>query len=138
MPFGQLRRILRHSRKDASQCVPSGHLSIAKCTIRDPSSQNDSLNRRNGTDLRSVDGGGKLPGTPRHVAMRRARWLKRVFAIAIDTGVRCGGALEVIAGIGQPAVIARLLAHRERDSADPYQVELPPGARAPPGQSSLL
>ena len=65
------------------------------------------------------------PPTPRHVAMSWARRLKRVFGIEIDTCQRCGGNL-------------RILAHLERTAPEQYQRERPRGARARPGQSSLL
>ncbi|MGQ0430748.1 MAG: hypothetical protein ACT4UQ_12520 [Gammaproteobacteria bacterium] len=74
------------------------------------------------------------PPTPRHVAMSWAARLKRVFRIGIERCARCGGWLEIIASIEQPAVIARILAHLERASAQPSQFELPLGARAPPVQ----
>ena len=61
------------------------------------------------------------------------------FGIEIDTWRRCGGTLRIIAGIEQPELIARLLAHLERAApSQPNQPERPRGARAPPGQSSLL
>jgi len=66
--------------------------------------------------------------------MNWARSLKRVFAIEIETCARCQGRLRVIASIEEPEVIARFLAHRERDcgAAEP---ELGPiAARAPPRQ----
>jgi hypothetical protein len=69
--------------------------------------------------------------TPRHVAMTWARRLQRVFAIDIERCVRCGGRLRVIASIEEPALIARLLAHRrERGAEDPPVASL--GPRAPP------
>ncbi len=76
--------------------------------------------------------------TPRHVAMRWAKRLKRVFGIDIEACARCGGKLKVIASIEEPAVIAKILAHLERTAPQQHQAELPLGARAPPVQSSLL
>jgi pyruvate/2-oxoglutarate dehydrogenase complex dihydrolipoamide acyltransferase (E2) component len=76
------------------------------------------------------------PPTPRHVAMNRAKRLKRVFGIEIDTCQRCGGTLRIIASIEQPEVIAKILPHLERTA--PLQPEVPLGARAPPVQSTLL
>ena len=68
---------------------------------------------------------------PKHVAMSRARRLKRVFGIDIEQCVRCGGRLEVIASIAEPALIERILAHRrERGEEDTPASRLEP--RAPP------
>jgi hypothetical protein len=75
---------------------------------------------------------------PRHLAMSWAARLQRVFRVEIDRCARCGGRLEIIASIEQPAVIARILAHLQHRSAEPSQVELPLGARAPPVQPALL
>jgi hypothetical protein len=61
-----------------------------------------------------------------------------VFGIEIDTGQRCGDNLRIIAGIEQPAVMAKILAHLERTALQPPPPELPLGARAPPVQSRLL
>ena len=57
----------------------------------------------------------EAPAVPKHVAMSWAQRLKRVFAIEIDTCARCQGRLRVIASIEEPAVIARILAHRDRE-----------------------
>jgi hypothetical protein len=43
-----------------------------------------------------------------------AQRLKRVFAIEIETCRRCGGRLEVIASIEDPALIERILTHLDR------------------------
>jgi len=72
--------------------------------------------------------------TPKHVAMSWAQRLKHVFAIEIERCRGCGGRLEVIASIEDPALIERILAHvRQRSEEDS---PLPLGARALP--SSLL
>ena len=71
------------------------------------------------------------PPTPRHVAMNWARRLKRVFGIEIDTCVRCGGALRIIASIEQPAFIARILAHLHKTAPDREPELAPLLARAP-------
>lgn len=78
------------------------------------------------------------PPTPKHVAMSWARRLKRLFGIQIEGCVRCGGRLKIIASIEEPEVIARILAHLEKTAPGQYQAGLPLGARAPPGQASLL
>jgi len=67
----------------------------------------------------------------RHIAMRWAQRLKRVFAIDIETCRHCGGKLRVIASIEDPALIERILAHLEQPPADdpPHSPFTP---RAPP------
>src|SRR5690606_7547914 len=57
-----------------------------------------------------------------------------LFAIDIEVCRRCGGKLQVIASIEEPAVIARILDHlgRDRESPDPANP-----SRAPP-QADLL
>jgi hypothetical protein len=55
-------------------------------------------------------------GLPRHVALRRAQRLKRVFEIEIEACVRCAALLKIVASIEDPGVIARMLAHRDRVS----------------------
>jgi hypothetical protein len=47
----------------------------------------------------------------RHAAMTWAQRLKRVFSIDVETCVRCGKAVRVIASIEEPALIERILAH---------------------------
>ncbi len=70
--------------------------------------------------------------TPRHLAMTWARRLQRVFGIEIARCARCGGRLRVLASIEEPALIARILAHRrERGGEEPPVASLEP--RAPPG-----
>jgi hypothetical protein len=63
---------------------------------------------------------------------------KRLFGIDIERCARCGGRLEVIASIEEPALIARILAHRrERGQEDAPVASLGPRA-PPPGMSSGL
>jgi hypothetical protein len=76
--------------------------------------------------------------TPRHVAMSWARRLKRVFGVEIESCVRCGGELKIIASIEEPQLIAKILSHLERTAPEQSQSELALRARGPPGQSSLL
>jgi hypothetical protein len=78
------------------------------------------------------------PLTPRHVAMSWARRLKRVFGVEIESCAHCGGKLKIIASIEEAQLIAKILSHLERAVAERYPSELPPGARGPPAQSSLL
>ena len=80
----------------------------------------------------------EAPAVPKHVAMNWAQRLKRVFAIEIDTCARCQGRLRVIASIEEPEVIARILAHRERDCGAAEPELAPIVARAPPRQGRLL
>ena len=47
----------------------------------------------------------------RHAAMTWAQRLKRVFNIDVETCVRCGKAVRVIASIEEPALIERILEH---------------------------
>jgi pyruvate/2-oxoglutarate dehydrogenase complex dihydrolipoamide acyltransferase (E2) component len=67
---------------------------------------------------------------PRHVAINRAKRLKRVLGIEIDTCQRCGGNLRIIARIEQPEVIAEIFSHLERTAPQQNQPERPLGARA--------
>jgi len=80
----------------------------------------------------------EAPGAPKHVAMSWAKRLKRVFAIEIDRCARCQGQLRVIASIEEPEVIARILAHRDRDGGAAEPELAPIAARAPPRQGTLL
>jgi hypothetical protein len=77
--------------------------------------------------------------TPRHVAMSWAKRLKRVFGVEIASCARCGGKLNIIASIEEPAVIAKILAHLEKAAGEDSRPELAPlSARAPPAQPQLL
>jgi hypothetical protein len=67
----------------------------------------------------------------RHAAMTWAQRLKRVFAIDIETCARCGGAVRIIASIEDPAVIAHILDHLERQGGQ-ASIPLAPPVRAPP------
>lgn len=78
------------------------------------------------------------PPTPRHVALSWARRLNRVFGLEIERCARCSGKLAIIASIGEPKVIAKILSHLERTAPEPHRSELPLGARAPPVRSTLL
>jgi hypothetical protein len=69
--------------------------------------------------------------------MNCAQRLKRVFAIEIATCVRCQGRLRVIASIEEPEVIARILAHRQRECLAAEPELAPVGARAAPRQGRL-
>ena len=60
--------------------------------------------------------------------MTRAQRLKRVFKIDIETCGTCGGRMKVIAGIEDPAVIKRILAHLDNRQGVGQHVEHPPWA----------
>ena len=64
----------------------------------------------------SVTRASAQPGLPRHVALRWAQRLKRVFGIEIEACARWGARLKIVASIEGPGVIARILAHRDRPS----------------------
>jgi hypothetical protein len=87
---------------------------------------------------KGAEEGAAKPPTPRHVAMRWAQRLKRVFGIGIEACARCHGRLRVIASIEDPAVIARILAHLDRTCGRSEPELAPLAARAPPLQSVLL
>ena len=63
--------------------------------------------------------------TPRHVAMRWARRLKRVFGVEIESCTRCGGELKIIASIEEPQLIAKILSHLERAAPEQSQMSAP-------------
>jgi hypothetical protein len=86
---------------------------------------------------KGAEEGADKPATPRHVAMRWAQRLKRVFGVEIEACARCGGGLKVIASIAGPAVIARILAHPDRTSRTSEPELAPLAARAPPLHSAL-
>ena len=73
-------------------------------------------------------------GLPRHVAMRWAQRLKRVFGIEIESCARCGARLKIVASIEDPAVIARILAQGDHASDRSQEPRVLHAARAPPGQ----
>jgi hypothetical protein len=53
-----------------------------------------------------------------------------LFGIEIEDCARCSGKLKVIAGIEEPQVIAKILAHLEKTAPDQFQAEPALGARA--------
>ena len=68
--------------------------------------------------------------------MSWAQRLKRVFRIDFETCEGCGGAVKVIAGIEDPLVIEKILAHLEE--ADPHSVVSRSRERPPPRASPDL
>ena len=67
----------------------------------------------------------------RRPAMTRAQSLKRVFRIDVEACQACGGAMRIIASIGDPVVRGKILAHLEQAASGREVVRLP-GPRAPP------
>ena len=68
--------------------------------------------------------------------MTWAQRLKRVFKLDLESCEGCGGQVRVIACIEDPGVIAKILAHRERQP--PSVSTVPPlPARGPPRQGLL-
>jgi hypothetical protein len=65
----------------------------------------------------------------RRAAMTWAQRLKRVFGIDIETCVRCGGSVRIVASIEDAITIEKILTHRnEKTCFHP----LLPESRAPP------
>ncbi len=50
----------------------------------------------------------------KRVSMTWAKRLKRVFNIDIETCSECGGEIRIIAGIEDPEVICKMLAHLDK------------------------
>jgi pyruvate/2-oxoglutarate dehydrogenase complex dihydrolipoamide acyltransferase (E2) component len=69
----------------------------------------------------------------RRAAMTWAQRLKRVFGIDIETCSVCGGALRIIAGIEDPVVIEKIVAHLDTKADAAQAARLPP-CRAPPAR----
>ena len=67
----------------------------------------------------------------RHVAMRWAQRLKRVFGIDIETCAGCGGTMRIIASIEAGVVIKAILAHLADKGRPVHTARRPPG-RSPP------
>ena len=64
---------------------------------------------------------------------RKPRWaelLRLVFAVDVETCVRCGGAMRIGAFVAEPAVVRRILTHLERRGVD---ARAGPWAGAAPG-----
>ncbi|MFN9127838.1 MAG: IS91 family transposase, partial [bacterium] len=62
----------------------------------------------------SVTRASEQPGLPRHVALRWAQRLKRLFGIEIEACARYVARLKIVSSIEDPGVIVRILAHRDR------------------------
>jgi hypothetical protein len=54
-----------------------------------------------------------------------------VFRIDVETCQACGGSVKIIASIGDPVIIKKILAHLEQTEPGGEAVRLP-GPRAPP------
>ena len=63
--------------------------------------------------------------------MTGAQGLKRVLGIEIETCSACGGAVRIIACIEDPAVIEKILSHRDAKAPAPNASRRRP-VRAPP------
>ena len=67
----------------------------------------------------------------RHVAMSWAQRLKRVFGIDVESCVRCGKAVKVIACIEEPVLIERILAHVRGKAGSDTAARGPPSTGPP-------
>ena len=67
----------------------------------------------------------------RHAAMSWAQRLKRVFGIDVESCVRCGQAVKIIACIEEPALIERILEH-VRGKTESDTASLGPPSTGPP------
>jgi hypothetical protein len=67
----------------------------------------------------------------RHAAMTWAQRLKRVFSIDVESCVRCGRAVKVIASIEEPTLIEQILAH-VRGKGEYGEASLGPPSTGPP------
>ena len=63
--------------------------------------------------------------------MTWAQRLKRVFRIDIETCQHCGGMVKIIAAIGDPVVIQKILDYLEAKAAA-ANIQIRPESRAPP------
>ncbi len=64
----------------------------------------------------SADDGPALSARKR----RWVEWLRRVYAVEVAVGPRCGGAMRILAFVTEPAVIRRILAHLERRGVEAW------------------
>ena len=67
----------------------------------------------------------------RHVAMSWAQRLKRVFGIDVESCVRCGSAVRVIASIEEPVLIERILEHVRGKAGSDTAARGPPSTGPP-------
>jgi len=88
---------------------------------------------RGARQVKPADGEHHTPAGQR-AAMRRAKRLKRVFQIDVETCPSCGGSVKVIACIEHPPVIERILNHL----AGKDLTGLWPESRAPPAERGRL
>jgi hypothetical protein len=87
--------------------------------------------RGKGSKRHADEAGQSQSPAERRASMSWAQRRKRVFNIDIETGSKCGGAVNVIAGIEDPVVIDKMLTHLDRKAALAEPV-VPPQSRAPP------
>ncbi|MDQ6959548.1 MAG: hypothetical protein Q9M27_00855 [Mariprofundaceae bacterium] len=80
------------------------------------------------------DGEGETREPKPTAPMNWMQRLRRVFDMDLQSCPRCGATVRVIAVITEPALIARILEHR--DGRDDFRGKAPAGgARAPPAAS---
>jgi len=125
--------VLAPNAKHRAEVTPSGRGKGAKRGA-DPQHPSTEHSDRPATDWKD-----KTP-QERHQAMRWAQRLKRVFDIDVETCVRCGGRVRVIACIEDPVAIKKILAHLASfGSGVPSSANKRlPEARAPPIQGRLF
>jgi hypothetical protein len=87
--------------------------------------------RGKGAQPKAFEEGQEKTPLERRAAMTWAQRLKRVFGIDIETCPACGGALQIIACIEDPAVIKKILTHLDTKDASTAPARLPP-SRGPP------
>jgi len=68
--------------------------------------------------VRGFDSGRRLQSCVPALSERVAPYSRRALGIEIERCAGCGGRLAIIAGIEEPAVIAKILAHLERTAPD--------------------
>lgn len=69
--------------------------------------------------------------------MTWAQRLKRVFGIDIETCLRCGGAVRILASVEEPDAIGRILEHFDQQGALP-QAHYQPATRGPPAGAPIF
>ena len=77
------------------------------------------------------------PPAEKRASMTWAKRLKRVFNIEIESCEKCGGEVQIIASIEDPAVIGKILVHLA-DVATSATAGPLPKCRAPPRTGLLI
>ena len=86
--------------------------------------------RDKGNKSKAPDEAQEQTPAERHLAVRWAQRLKRVFNIDIETCRECGGAVKIIACIEERVAINRILTHL-KEKAAPEPAGLLPAMRVP-------